>query len=594
MHMTQRLAQTAALAGLTACAGWGGPITAGAFMTGPGAAFEKVPGAQPGIIEKDAAVFTDRAFLYHEPPAGLRGMPVLALTIDGGKPLAVAKDGLLTVLTPAPDIKGASCSNAAELEALGFTWVQAPLSFQLFGSNRIDVVRIYQKPVKRGERFTFKKWTVLAGVDLAGQDFFVPNARVARVVEGLRNDAARLDAQEDARDILINRPDYVVFVPHQPRDPAKRNAAQPGDTYNDHFQVIAHEGAYYAFWTQASREADIDQHIAFSKSMDKGESWSAPVILAGSPNKKNPALLASWQQPMFSTSGRLYCLWNQQTTSRGPHCGQMFGAYSDDKGDTWSAPKMVAMPRMLRDPEDPLVPPSWCNWQRPLRLGKGGRYFVGVSRHGKAPAEAKASCMLDFLQFDNIDDNPAVDALKLSFFSTNEKALKVEHPKFGSAAEEIGLVKLPDGRLFGLMRTSAGHPFWTQSRDGGETWSQPKPLLDRDGGTPYLHPRSPCPLYDWKGCEAASGLYFALVHNTFDLEGKSEYQKRGPLYLIAGRFDPNAEQPIAFAAPKLFAERENGNSFYTSYTVADGQGILWFPDHKFYLLGRIIGEDWFQ
>ena len=62
----------------------------------------------------------------------------------------------------------------------------------------------------------------------------------------------------------------------------------------------------------------------------------------------------------------------------------------------------------------------------------------------------------------------------------------------------------------------------------------------------------------------------------------------------AGRFDPNAEQPVAFAAPKLFAERENGNSFYTSYTVADGQGVLWFPDHKFYLLGRIIGEDWFQ
>ena len=92
------------------------PLTSRALLTGPGAAFEKVPGAQPGVIEKGAAVFTDRAFLYHEPPASLRGMPVLALTIDGGKPLAVAKDGLLTVLTPAPDIKGASCSNAAELE----------------------------------------------------------------------------------------------------------------------------------------------------------------------------------------------------------------------------------------------------------------------------------------------------------------------------------------------------------------------------------------------------------------------------------------------------------------------------------------------
>ncbi len=564
------------------------------LLSGPGAAFEKVPGARPGAIEKDGVVFTDRAFTFCEPPAGLKGLPTLMLSIDCGKPLVVSKDGLLTVLTPAPDIKGASCSNASELEALGFTWAQAPQNFQLFGSNRIDVVRIYQRPVKRGERFTFKKWVVLAGVDTAGQDFFVPNPRVARVVEMLKQDATRLDAGVDAQDILINRPDYVVFIPKQPRDKTKRDAARPGDTYNDHFQVIEHDGMFYAFWTQASKEADIDQHIAFSKSTNKGESWTEPVILAGSPNKKNPALLASWQQPMISKSGRIYVLWNQQTTSRGPHCGQMFGAYSDDAGDTWSAPKMVPMARMLRDPEDPLVPPSWCNWQRPLRLGKGGRYFVGVSRHGKAPDEAKGSCMIDFLQVDNIDDNPAVDAIKLSFFSTNEKALKVEHEKFGSAAEEIGLVKLPDGRLFGLMRTCAGHPFWAQSRDGGETWSQPKPLLDRDGGSPYLHPRSPCPIYDWKGCEAASGLYFALVHNTFDFTAEREYQKRGPLYLIAGRFDPQAEQPITFAPPKLFAERENGNSFYTSYTFSDGQGVLWFPDTKFYLLGRIIGEEWFK
>ena len=69
----------------------------------------------------------------------------------------------------------------------------------------------------------------------------------------------------------------------------------------------------------------------------------------------------------------------------------------------------------------------------------------------------------------------------------------------------------------------------------------------------YLHPRSPCPIYDWKGPEAASGTYFAL-----------------------------------------FAERPNGNSFYTSYTLVDGKGVLWSPDKKFYLLGRLIGEKWFQ
>ena len=117
-------------------------------------------------------------------------------------------------------------------------------------------------------------------------------------------------ATEAPRDILVNRPDYVVFVPKQPRAKEKRDPSRPGDTYNDHFQVLSNpsNGMLYAFWTQASREADIDQHIAFSRSADKGVTWSDPVVLAGSPNKRNPALLASWQQPMLSKSGRLYCL----------------------------------------------------------------------------------------------------------------------------------------------------------------------------------------------------------------------------------------------------------------------------------------------
>ena len=585
---------TRAVAGLIiACTSWGESLSTNRFLQGEGARIAPLP-CTVATLEQGAAIFTDRTFLFHAPPDGLKGLPFFKASIHGNLNVSVIQAGLLTIITPDPDVARTSCSHAAELERAGFIWIQAPAGFQCFGSNTIDRCRIYQKRVTPGEHFQLSKWAIYAGFDPQGQSFYRPSERVRRVIESLKSDTQRLDAAADAQDIQVNRPDYVVYVPHQPREKTKRDPSRPGDTYNDHFQVLEHNGNLFAFWTQASREADIDQHIAFSKSLDKGETWSAPMILAGSPNKKTPGLLASWQQPMFSKSGRLYLLWNQQTTSRGPHCGQMFGFYSDDEGASWSAPKMVPMHRMSRDPEDPLIPPSWCNWQCPLRLGKDGRYFVGVSRHGKRPGETKNSCTIEFLQFDNIDANPAIENIQLSWFSTNDQVLKVEHEKFGSACEEAAVVKLPDGRLFSLMRTCAGHPFWSQSRDQGQTWTQPKPLLDRDGGTPYLHPRSPCPLYDWKGAEAASGFYFALVHNTFDFAGDSEYQKRGPLYLIAGRFNPKAEQPIEFLPPKLFAPRENGNSFYTSYTVVDGKGILWFPDTKFYLLGREIDETWFQ
>lgn len=205
--------------------------------------------------------------------------------------------------------------------------------------------------------------------------------------------------REAPRDILVNRPDYVVFVPRQPRDPKLRDPKKPGDTYNDHFQVIEDEkrGLLYAFWTQASREGAIDQHIAFSKSADRGRTWSAPKL-----------------------------------------------------------------------------------------------------------------------------------------------------------------------------------------------------LCDRDGGKPFLHPRSPVPFYDWKSPKAGSGTYFALIHNAFDFNGKTAYQRRGPLYLIAGTFMPTAEQPVWFKEPKLFAPREDGNSFYTSSLVLDGKGVLWYNDKKFYLCGRVIGPEWFD
>ena len=79
---------------------------------------------------------------------------------------------------------------------------------------------------------------------------------------------------------------------------------------------------------------------------------------------------------------------------------------------------------------------------------------------------------------------------------------------------------------------SLGHPVWSQSSDNGRTWSTPKLLLDRDGGTAFKHPRSPCPIYDLNGPEARSGKYFALIHNTFDFDGITAYQIRGPLYKI--------------------------------------------------------------
>lgn len=58
---------------------------------------------------------------------------------------------------------------------------------------------------------------------------------------------------------------------------------------------------------------------------------------------------------------------------------------------------------------------------------------------------------------------------------------------------------------------------------------------------------------------------------------------------VKGEYVPGAEQPIWFSQPELLNPRPRENSYYTSYTVADGEGVLWYNDMKYYVLGKRIG-----
>ena len=400
-----------------------------------------------------------------------------------------------------------------------------------------------------------------------------------------------------AKDIMLTNPDYVVFVPKQPMQMfQKTDPHEIGDCYNDHFQVLHDDarGLYYAFWTQASWEGAGDHHIVFSKSADGGKTWTEAVTLAGSERRAYKRMGASWQQPMLSKSGRLYCYWNQKVRQGG--CSELlYGFYSDDGGDTWSDPVLVPYPRKEQKIGYLATARSgWINWQRPLRLGEDGKYLAGCTRGGA----------IEFWQYENIDGNPPAEDLRISFLAESNRltrarlAEKCDYTLASgiSNIQEASIVKLPDGRMFALMRTQVGRPVWSVSSDGGRNWSDLKYLRPHDGAEPFLHPCSPCPLYDWVHPEAGSGTYFALIHNKFDFGNrKTASFPRGAVYFIAGRFNPKAEQPIEFAEPQFFLERKNrSNSMYTSYTVVGDERVLWYPDGKHYLLGRKIGKEWFD
>lgn len=384
-------------------------------------------------------------------------------------------------------------------------------------------------------------------------------------------------------DIDVLPHDFTVFVP-----------SQPGNFFNDHFHVLEDpaRGLLYAFWTQGSFETANDERVVFSKSSDGGRNWTEPVMLAGSPSLDNPQPVAAWQQPMISRSGRIYLLWNQETTVKKHLQGILCGRYSDDAGATWSQPETVPFPiRFQADPEDPSLPPIWCMWQRPLRFGQDGRYLAGCSRYDR-----KGIARVEFWQYENIDEDPEIRDIRISFFNTGEQSFdssKVERdeaylPREGCITEEACIIGLPDGRLFAVMRTSIGHPVWSVSADNGHTWSRPEVLREKDGGPAILQPCSPCPIYDLKGPEARSGHYALFVHDAFDFNSPTSYQNRGPLYRRDGVFVPGAHQPVWFEEGVLFSPRETGNSFYTSFTALNGESVLWFGDHKYYLFGKVM------
>ncbi len=405
------------------------------------------------------------------------------------------------------------------------------------------------------------------------------------------------------------RPDYVVFVP-QVTD------AGVSDTGNEHFLVFdGPNRSLMAVWTQSSHEGEPDQHIVFSRSEDEGKSWSKPRVIAG-PARAGQEPIASWAFPLVSKRGRIYVLYSRHVGKFDTFfhtTGRMEGIYSDDNGRTWSAPETVAMPRTPRDNPDSSFPANWICWQKPARLTRDGRYLAGFTRWTskavkKNPTKSWIShdSVTEFMRFDNVDQHPRVGELRITWLPEGGRPLTVPFPGYPetSVCQEPALVKLPDQRLFCVVRTSAGSPYWSVSGDDGRTWSTPEPLRRRDGGELLKQPLSPAPLFDLAGDAAGSGRYALFLHGHdghYQGFGPTDTSfHRRPIQLLRGRFQPQAKQPVWFDAPEFFMDHDGvplggpekrgrlDLALYSSLTYRQGQAVLWYPDRKFFLLGKKI------
>ncbi|MDR1280944.1 MAG: glycoside hydrolase [Opitutaceae bacterium] len=412
------------------------------------------------------------------------------------------------------------------------------------------------------------------------------------------------------------RPDYITFIPSgdNPRMP---------DAANEHFLVFRRaDDSLAAVWTQSGHEGQCNQHIAFAESDAHGKTWTKPRIIAGADFCPETGKgMCSWAFPLVSKTGRIYVLFSQHAGVNDlfTHTTGWFAAiFSDDNGATWSTPERVNLPRSEYDNPDETIPPSGIVWQKPLRFGGatdgaangtagargGGRYLAGLTRW-VSPSRMSATSkhwfhypsVVDFLRFENIDDNPSAGELRVTLLTAG-KSLRYPPPGApdSTVLQEPTLNALPDGRLFTIMRTVAGHPAWSLSADGGETWTPPEPLRYGDGLPVIAHSISPCPCYT---LDAAAGEYVFLYHNHDGHFGPwipHSNETRRPIYLSFAKYaGAAARQPLVFSSPVSWFDCDGVNlnnrcdlAMYSSFEFVDGNPVIWYPDRKHYLLGKII------
>lgn len=407
----------------------------------------------------------------------------------------------------------------------------------------------------------------------------------------------RSDVMNLAIESQRTRPDYIAYLPPS----TDRSTAATG---NEHFLVekLAN-GHLFAVWTQSSFEGATDQHIVFSRSLDNGLTWSTPTTIAGEDLTRG-FTMASWAFPLISRTGRIYIIFSRHIGVNDVFThttGLMSCIFTDNEGVSWSEEVHLNMPRSIWDHPDSSIPANWIVWQKPIRLSDG-RYITGMTRWVSPQVVTTPigdwwsyPSVVEFIRFENIDETPAAEDIILSFLARDEHALRVGLRGYPDipVAQEPSLVVLPDGRLFCVMRTTLGCPYFAISVDQGQHWSKPEPLRQHDDGPILPHPLSPCPIYP-----AGDSGYVFFYHNhdgnflhwTFT----DTSHHRRPVCLARGEFRPHARQPIWFSEPWFFMDNagililRNDLAMYASTTDSPQGIILWYPERKFFLLGKNI------
>jgi len=429
------------------------------------------------------------------------------------------------------------------------------------------------------------------------------NYPYGKAFEGIPKGDPLIEYKRTSPDVILYNPDGIEYY--------------KGD--NEHLLVFESPDQLelLAVWTQSSCEGKGNNHIVMSRSKDS-VNWTSPVYIAGT--KENERFnQASWAFPIVSTKKRIYLFYTKQLELSDNHhagSGGLGCIYSDDYGYTWSDEAVLPMVRSRFDNPDTKYPKNWIVWQKPIK-DANNKYIAGytlctshvhnISDYDKTRwVNQDSRCY--FMRFENIDDNPDPYNIEITWLPDNDKGIEVDNPIIPnmSTAQEPAITLLPDGRIFCIMRTVTGYVYYSTSEDNGHTFKKAQPLRYGDNLEHIKHPLSPAPIYSIK-----DGLYLTAFHdNDGERIGFSQKKEnweynmsnfiRNPLYIAIGRFDSNAEQPIQFGKKYKLLDTEDvavgpkntsETCTYTSMTYFKDKLMFWYPDRKYYLLGKEITDE---
>lgn len=208
--------------------------------------------------------------------------------------------------------------------------------------------------------------------------------------------------------------------------------------------------------------------IAEVHSDDQGRTWSAPAVMFN----PEPGTMEMSVSLLRLTSGKLALF---SAIKRGTEDCHPFMRVSSDEGATWSAPR-----GLLRAPGYFVL-----NNDRIIQTEKG-RLILPLAFHRVMGAVGEGGHSVD------------LRAIDLWYYSDDGGATWTESKTWRALAvdgqtglQEPGVVELADGSLLSWARTDLGRQYECRSRDAGETWSLPQPMLLRSPASPASIKRLP-------------------------------------------------------------------------------------------------------